>query len=59
MVCSADRISNTKALWLQKFGSDLSDEDAREINESLVVFFRLLKKWKKREETKGSVSDTS
>lgn len=57
MAGGASGIDRTKSLWLRRYGSDLGDEDAREINESLVVLFRLLKKWKQRTETRPTPTE--
>ena len=42
-------IGRTKETWQARAGCSLSDEDAREIAESVTGFFRLLLEWEVRE----------
>ncbi len=48
MASSAERVRRTQEVWKSRFGSEISFEDARRLNDSLVTFFRLLKRWQRR-----------
>ena len=42
-------IARTRETWQLRAGRNLSDEDAREIAENVMGFFRLLLEWEARE----------
>jgi hypothetical protein len=45
-------LEHTREFCSKRLGEELSLEDARQIREDLVTFFRLLKKWDRREKQK-------
>ena len=47
---SPNLIDGTLAVWQPRVSRRLSREDARQINENLVGFFRVLQEWSAREQ---------
>ena len=41
-----ERLARTLAIWSQRSRSPLTDEDARQIAENMIAFFRVLLTWK-------------
>lgn len=41
----ASVIKRTQSFWKDKYGEEISEENARKINERITRFFRLLHKW--------------
>ena len=44
-----DLLKRTRAFWEPRYGRKLSDEEAREIVENVVGFFRILEEWNARD----------
>lgn len=49
-------IDDTLAVWQPRVSRRLSREDAREIHENLVGFFRVLQEWSAREQATADPS---
>ena len=41
-------LENTRDFWYKKYGKEISLEEARQINERVIEYFRLLYKWDQR-----------
>lgn len=52
-----DMLKRTKAFWEPRYGRKLSDEEAREIVENAVGFFRILEEWESRGDDTEGTSD--
>jgi hypothetical protein len=49
--------TKTQELWRKLYNADLTDEQAREINDSAVKFFSLLADWAKKVESEVTTSE--
>lgn len=45
MSISAEQIQDTLAFWQPRTTRKLTEEDARQINENVIGFFRVLREW--------------
>ncbi len=54
-----DRVRTTLRLWQPRASRTLSQEDAREIAENLVGFFRVLAEWDAKERSSESADDNN
>ncbi len=54
-----DRVRTTLRLWQPRASRALSHEDAREIAENLVGFFRVLAEWNATERSSESADDNN
>ena len=53
---SAELIAHTIRVWEPRLGRTLTEEDARQILESVVGYFRIIKKWTQDDLRTGKAS---
>ena len=50
-------LNATREVWQRQYGRSLTGEDAREITDNVLGFFRLLQEWRRRDKADGPAGE--
>ena len=56
-IMTEDQVKRTQTFMKTKFDQDVSEDEAKDINERITTYFRLLHIWKQRERSDSYTQD--